>query len=58
MASRQVTLNVKEKKSNGAIVSAGSASGNVIVQFDDAVSQIEIVNALLKVIELIREKEY
>lgn len=58
MASRQITLATKAAKEDATAASSGSASGNVIVQFDDAEDQLEIIVALQKVIEYIRENEY
>lgn len=58
MASRQVTLAVDAGKKDAVVASAGSASGNVIVAFDNAENQLDIIVALEKVIEVIREQEY
>ncbi len=58
MASRQVTLGESQKKSDAVLASAGSASGNIIVQFDDTLSSGEVQVLLEKVAEVINEQEY
>ena len=58
MASRQVTLGESQKKSDAVIASAGSASGNIIVQFDDTLSSAEVAVLMEKVVEVILEQEY
>lgn len=58
MASRQLTLSVELGKKDIASADSGSASGNVIVQFDNAENKANIVAALEKIKQQIIEKEY
>lgn len=46
MASQQVSLAPGVKRESAAVTAAGSASGNVIVEFDDTLTQIQIVTIL------------
>ncbi len=55
---RTVTLGVHERKGLAVIGAGSTADANVIVEFDQDTSSVEIVNALQRVIEVILEEEY
>jgi len=58
MASRQVTLAKNAPKKDAVIATAGSASSNVIVQFDDTMDVLQVVTSLEKIKQVIQEQEY
>lgn len=46
MASQQITLGVGQRAESAVVATAGSASANVILQFDNSEPLGEIINAL------------
>ena len=58
MASRTATLTVDRDKEAVSIATAGSASGNVAIVFDDTINTDELSVTVQKLLEKILEDEY
>lgn len=56
--SRQITLPIREPKSNAVKASAGAADGTVIVEYDRELPQADVIASLEMIRQVIIDSEY